>query len=413
MELYPEEITVLESSLASSGFKDYDHYLLRERIIEEAYRRLGQTTPFVQVYIVADRILALSAKPRFHRLLGSLPVQNSKTLILTLEAATTLTKAGFNRARTLAKEVAVKLVESHLKEENEDCAYLSIPFKHCYSITNGIPCYMTERDPDLHLTAMGGKALLRYSEIDNSFLKYAVKMGNFLKLAKCRAEVRSQPFFKYFVGGETLLVHNINTLAGSFLLKLAERTKDEECLEMGRSALFNSTSEIASNGSLAYFSSKDARYSPNTIDNFHTGFVICDLLDSSEASPESPFMSYAIRMTRFYSKMFDKTGVPSFTPWRRYPIDIHNYAVGMITFCRLADFDSRYIQIAKLIRESAAKKMRDRDGLYWFQRYPLVVHKGKFLRWNEAWMLRGISECLVRERMLGYTAPPAEQRNRR
>jgi hypothetical protein len=393
----PSEIDVLVRSLVSADFRDYDHFILREKILEKEYRKLGHVYPFMLAYDVSDHILAFSAKPGFHKFFGSSPVQNPKTLILALQAATSLEQAGYTEAKTLAREVATKLTEAHLFADEEGGCYLRTPFMHWYSSNHGVPLCMTAQDPSIYLTSLCGTALLRYSELDHSFLKYAVRIGDYLKNPKSRVEIRNRPFFKYFIGRDNLLVHNVNTLAGSFLLRLATKVGDDGLHQIGMDALLNSISEIAEDGSLSYSSRVDPTYRAKRIDNFHTGFVICDLLDASEVSPEVPFMRYAVKMLGFYMRMFDRSGTPSYTPWRRFPKDIHDYAVGIITFSRLSDFYPDYLRVAELIRSSAARTMRDSDGLYWFQRYPLVVHRGKFLRWNQAWMLRAISDCVLRQ----------------
>ena len=97
---------------------------------------------------------------------------------------------------------------------------------------------------------------------------------------------------------------------------------------------------------IKYFSKRDRRFSPSIVDNFHTGFVICDLIHILSATTDCIYRSMALKCLSFYSTMFDDKGVPSYTPFKRFPTDIYDCAIGIITFAKASNIHKSYVGIA-------------------------------------------------------------------
>jgi hypothetical protein len=396
-----QEIKILLRKLESSQFTDYDYYILRNNLTNYFFKFFKRTSPFIEFFEIADRTLSLTASPLFHEKFGSKPVQNPKTLLLTMMACTNLAKAGSHEYLNKTKKALQLLQEKYIQECNSESIFVGAPFKHWYSFDSSNPRFFAKDSPNLYLTSLLGKALIELASMDSSFDSLAMKVANFLVRPECYVNIEGKPFFKYYLGKDTLLVHNANTSASSLLIRMSQNcaNKSEEILafrKFGEACLRSSISEINTDGSLPYFSKFDPkRYSPKEIDNFHTGFVICDLIDVFNATKNDFYKKIALKCLKFYSTMFDDKGLPSYTPFKRYPIDIHNCAVGIITFSKASIIDKSFISTAEKICASTIDTFLDKDGQFYYQKYPLKVHRGKFLRWNQAWMFLALSQLIM------------------
>jgi len=87
--------------------------------------------------------------------------------------------------------------------------------------------------------------------------------------------------------------------------------------------------------------------------------------------------------------------------WRlpySYPIDIHQQAQGIITFCKIYSLfaDESYLDFSKIIAKWTIKNMYDPKGFFYYQKWPIFTNKNSYMRWNQAWIMLALS-CLLNE----------------
>lgn len=133
--------------------------------------------------------------------------------------------------------------------------------------------------------------------------------------------------------------------------------------------------------------------SPVRIDNYHTGFILDALWRYMDFTGDTSLMESYRKGLRFYAdNLFERDGAPRWMSDQRYPHDVHGCAQGVITFCRHA---ADYPGLAERIAQWALANLYDGDGRFWYRRTKRRTDRRFFLRWNNAWMARAISDLLL------------------
>jgi hypothetical protein len=86
---------------------------------------------------------------------------------------------------------------------------------------------------------------------------------------------------------------------------------------------------------------------------------------------------------------------------QRYPHDVHGSAQGVITFARHA---SEFPGLAGKIAAWAIDNLYDGRGAFWYRRTRRRSNRTFFLRWNNGWMARALSDLHLHRH--GFTRKP-------
>jgi hypothetical protein len=78
-----------------------------------------------------------------------------------------------------------------------------------------------------------------------------------------------------------------------------------------------------------------------------------------------------------------------------FPHDVHGSAQGIITFAR---HQLEYPGLADRIAGWALEHLYDGNGAFWYRRTRRRTDRTLFLRWNNGWMSRALSELLLHRR---------------
>ncbi len=128
---------------------------------------------------------------------------------------------------------------------------------------------------------------------------------------------------------------------------------------------------------------------PKDIIDWHQGFIIDCLIDCIQV--DSFFNQFKSNITsglKFYKdELFFNNGMSKYRYGRKYPVDIHNQAQGIITFSKAASIDPSYLDFAERILDWTVENMYDNKGFFYYQKWPLVTNKSFFIRWSHAWMI--------------------------
>lgn len=148
--------------------------------------------------------------------------------------------------------------------------------------------------------------------------------------------------------------------------------------------------------------------SPVRIDNYHTGFILDALWRFMASAGDHALMPAYRKGLAFYARhLFEDDGAPRWMSDQRLPHDIHGSAQGVITFAR---HEREYPGLATGIAHWAIEHLYDGQGRFWYRRTRFGTNRTFFLRWNNGWMARALSDLLLHRQGPGPGPGPATPR---
>jgi hypothetical protein len=136
--------------------------------------------------------------------------------------------------------------------------------------------------------------------------------------------------------------------------------------------------------------------SPVRIDNYHTGFILDALWRFMRVTGTDEYQDTYRKGLDFYAQHhFESDGAPRWMSDQRYPHDIHGSAQGVITFAR---HRQEFPALAEKIADWALNNLYDGAGRFWYRRYQQRTDRRFYLRWNNGWMCRAMSDLLLHDR---------------
>jgi hypothetical protein len=132
--------------------------------------------------------------------------------------------------------------------------------------------------------------------------------------------------------------------------------------------------------------------------DFHQGYVLESLyriqkvLNATKADDQvlkklSGWSEYIHKGLVFYKEnQFDRYGRSFWRLPKKWPIEIHNQAQGIITFKLLEEIAPEYSTFANIILNYTIEKMQDQDGHFYYQGFKYHTNRISYMRWSQAWM---------------------------
>ena len=197
--------------------------------------------------------------------------------------------------------------------------------------------------------------------------------------------------------------YNASIIAAVFVA----RSSKHYGLDYDESFVDNAVRDVISrqkaDGSWYYSLDLESGYEKPQID-FHQGFILDAILEYMELHGfEEPYVSTYKRGLEFYrTKQFFPNGQGVYRYPRKYPVNIHNQAQGIITFTKAsaAGFGNLYFDFARTIAGWTIANMQDPDGHFYYLKYPLFTNKIPYIRWSDASMAYALSVYLSNEKSL-------------
>jgi polysaccharide biosynthesis protein VpsJ len=258
--------------------------------------------------------------------------------------------------------------------------------------------YYSSSTPNTIASALGGLALLDVAERtgDEECLDVAQDVGRFFLESIGLNRVGDEAFFGYYPGDRTP-IHNASLYAASLLAELTARGGSPELADAAATATVYSLDRQRPDGSWPYAENETGAW----VDGYHTGFVMDCLgrLERSFAALGKKELSRRITAARsaglsyYKANLFEASGAARFYSTSLYPIDATCAAHGIMSFSLAARTDPIWLEQAWLIFEWAVENMRRRDGAFMFQRRRYWVNRAPHVRWVEAPMLHALG-CL-------------------
>ena len=194
-------------------------------------------------------------------------------------------------------------------------------------------------------------------------------------------------------------VHNLNLFVAEFLIRVGKETNNNEWVSLGIRAANYTIANQDEDGSFDYDGPPEKLR--NFKDNYHTGYILLRLYSIWKlTNNEKYFSSLKKCYTHYIHNFFEFKKIPKFTPERKYRIDIHSSAASILCLSELSEVFPEGLGIAKNVAEWTIDTLQNKDGYFYYGIFKNritgkpFVSKIPFMRWGQAWMLRGLSVLL-------------------
>jgi hypothetical protein len=186
-------------------------------------------------------------------------------------------------------------------------------------------------------------------------------------------------------------IHNSNLLGAAMLASTWRHTREDELMEVARSAVLYSCSRQREDGSWWY--GELPKY--HWIDNFHTGYNLDSLKRFIDSGGDRVFGDHFSRGLHYFRQRFiEADGTPRYYHDHRHPIDIQCAAQTIETLAFCAEADARCLEQAWQCAAWTISNMQDRSGHFWFRKYPLMTAKTAYIHWGQATMFKALTTLL-------------------
>jgi hypothetical protein len=370
---------------------------------------------------------------RLRQLLKVPQSRNPKALGLCLSAYCDLARSGCDVS---AEAAWLKGELIRLRSPHE--SYFSWGYDWDYLSLRGsrLPAF----SPNCIASYFCGTAMLEMSQVfgDQEALEIAESTAGFMASRLNRSfESADEICFSYTPNDKTL-IYNSSALAGVFLARTGKPSGNKDYLSLARKAMAFLVRGQLPAGGWYYGQLRRQRW----IDNFHTSYNVCALLDYQQTTGDRTFEEAMLAGHRYYqSTFFSKDGTPRYYHNRTFPIDIHACSQAILHFTAFSAMDpaalprslkeqvcfpwelkgetcvshpsqrtrrmghpifgggdgsqkrvpSSNIERARKTFHWTLGNMAAPDGSFYYQRHRLWTNRTPYMRWGQAWMLRALA----------------------
>lgn len=188
-------------------------------------------------------------------------------------------------------------------------------------------------------------------------------------------------------------VHNSSMLGAAALARTWKHTGNQKYLEVAESAMEYSCRRQLVDG--AWFYGEKSMY--HWIDNFHTGYNLDSLKRYIFYTGDQTWRDTLFKGFAYFKEHFiEEDGCPRYYHNRRQPIDIQGAAQVIDTLAFFSEEDSHSLDLAVKVARWTIKHMQDRDGHFYYRRYPGIVAKAPMIHWGQATMFKALAHLSVK-----------------
>lgn len=246
-------------------------------------------------------------------------------------------------------------------------------------------------EPIIVWTSLIGQAYLDAFEIlgDKRFLDIAESVCAWI-LDVPRETTPSGTCLSY-VAFEQRSIHNSNMLGAAMLARTARLTGRKDYLDVAGEAMAYSCARQLPDGAWYYGEQADSHW----IDNFHSGYNLDSLKVYLDSTGDPRFRENLDRGFAFYkASFFEPSGRPKYYHDRAYPIDSQCASQAVETLSHFAGRDDQSLGLAIKVADWTIDHMQDKDGHFYYRKYPLATARTPMLHWAQATTYRALSVLL-------------------
>lgn len=213
-------------------------------------------------------------------------------------------------------------------------------------------------------------------------------------------------FLGYSAESNPRLILNVAAMAARLFLEYLQAVRKDDVEIEGISlaatadALLETVLELQQpDGSWSYGYAAGGRHLGNI--DFHQGFIVDCLLDIIPMLTKDSYRRNAQEAYRRGLRFLAEEQVCSDGSFRwryprKYPIDIHNQAQGLISLSRSSDACCQ-ATLDRVLDFTIRNFWDDRCGCFAYQKWPIGTNRIPYIRWSQAWMGYALSEYLIRK----------------
>ena len=134
--------------------------------------------------------------------------------------------------------------------------------------------------------------------------------------------------------------------------------------------------------------------------DFHQGYIlesIFNIMEHVDNKNQKWENSIKIGLEYYRKNQFNDGGISLWRFPKKYPVEIHNQAQGIITFSCLVDYFHEGAQFADSVANWTIINMQDRKGYFYYQKFRTHTNKISYMRWSQAWMLLALSVLMSKK----------------
>ena len=196
-----------------------------------------------------------------------------------------------------------------------------------------------------------------------------------------------------YVPFEQSSVHNANLLGAAMLARTWKHTREEELVQVARSAMEYSCSRQRDDGSWWY--GEEPKY--HWIDNFHTGYNLEAIKRYNDSTGEAAYRPHFHAGLRYFKgTFFTSDGAPRYYHNSTYPIDIQCAAQAIETLASCSEDDLSCLPLSRKVACWTIDNMQDRRGFFYYRQYPLIKAKTPYIHWGQATMYKALATLLMK-----------------
>lgn len=295
---------------------------------------------------------------------------------------------------TTCDQLVVKILEQSLKSETGYHCWSGLSFP-----VQTTSDYQTRLVPDVIATEHCGNALLDYliQHPDRKDIRDVLLDIREFFLSKLLVRRQRASYFKYKPGSDDHeCVFNASLRAALFLYRLGAYLNDDKDAALIDDCFHSAAAQQNSDGSWYYSVNYKSGQVKKQID-FHQGFVLDAYLGifKTDSTFRKKYLEVCKNGLAFYrSHQFAENGRGYYRYPRKWPIDIHNQAQGIITFSLAKVIDPENYLFAQKVARYTISSFKDPQGFFYYLKYPFFTNKIAYLRWSQAWMLLALSTLL-------------------
>lgn len=365
----------------SNNWAGYDPY-------DALNSKLFEGSPFARSK-VARLVMTQGLKRLPVNVRGAIQIQksqNAKAIALFLVAMMNAENLCRSEVRPVVDALAQRLIDLRSAENPYWCWGYNFPWQ---TRTILVP----RGAPNLVCTTFVAEACLSYYERYHApeFLEMAASACEYLLNELYWSTDGTVAGFCYPQPSVHNQVHNANLMAAALLCRLHKHTGNQRLLGPALKVARHSARKQQADGSWLYGEAASQQW----IDNFHTGYNLGALRSISRDLATGEFNSNMSKGLKFYREnFFAENGRVKYYHDRRYPVDIHCVAQGIITLLEYRDVEPENTKLAHSVFEWAMKYMWDERGFFYYQVRQFGTVRISYMRWSQAWMLRALSELI-------------------
>jgi uncharacterized protein YyaL (SSP411 family) len=255
--------------------------------------------------------------------------------------------------------------------------------------------YLKAYDPNIVVTCFAGLATLELYEVTKrgKYLDACNEVLRFIFSELHEVYNDGEKICISYIRGSNLRIADANMLAAELIGRFGKMVGDDSLLTLAKKMVAYVDAQQHERGYWLYGYLPDG----SLIDqlDYHQGFMIDSYYNLIKAEAiEYDNIKKIIKAADFYKKnLFTEEGASYYRYPRKYPVDIHNQAQGIISFHKMSLEKPEYQDFAKKIALWTIKNMQDENGYFYYQKWPFFINKIPYMRWSQAWIMLALT-CL-------------------